>query len=124
MLTLSVDSATKSDLMQRLAHEADNAKRTIERSIASSVRLCVVAPTVNVHVSDKVMKFKSSVPEKSLKSFLTTDVLAKYSYLFKQDHEDSSPIEKESLQVWIQRMLSTMQKSIEDHVNAAMDGSN
>ena len=39
--------------------ESENSKKAIEKAISGSVRLCVVAPTVNVHVADKKLKFKS-----------------------------------------------------------------
>lgn len=47
------------DLMKRMAKDSDNTKMALEKAITASVRLCVVAPTVNVHVSDKKLKFKS-----------------------------------------------------------------
>ena len=114
-------SNLKSDLTKRLQKESDNSRKSIETSIASSVRLCVVAPTVNVTVANNKIKAKAALNEKSLKSFLTTEVLSKYSFLFKQQDEESSPVEKEPLQVWIQKMLNNMQTSIEDHVNNAMN---
>jgi hypothetical protein len=47
------------DLMKRMAKDSDNTRMALEKAITASVRLCVVAPTVNVHVSDKKLKFKS-----------------------------------------------------------------
>jgi hypothetical protein len=47
------------DLMKRMAKDSENTKMALEKAITASVRLCVVAPTVNVHVSDKKLKFKS-----------------------------------------------------------------
>ncbi len=111
----------KSDLTKRLQRESDNSRKSIETSIASSVRLCVVAPTVNVTVANSKIKAKASLNDKTLKTFLTTEVLSKYSFLFKQQDEESSPVDKEPLQVWIQKMLNNMQQSIEDHVNNALN---
>eukprot|EP00599_Poterioochromonas_sp_BG-1_P004266 CAMPEP_0173145542 /NCGR_PEP_ID=MMETSP1105-20130129/7932_1 /TAXON_ID=2985 /ORGANISM="Ochromonas sp., Strain BG-1" /LENGTH=454 /DNA_ID=CAMNT_0014059517 /DNA_START=21 /DNA_END=1385 /DNA_ORIENTATION=- len=48
-----------SDLLKRIALESETTKKALEKSIASSVRLCVVAPTVNVHVNEGRTKFKS-----------------------------------------------------------------
>ena len=48
-----------SDLMRRMAADSDSTKKALEKAISASVRLCVVAPTVNVHVGDKKMKFKA-----------------------------------------------------------------
>jgi chromosome segregation ATPase len=47
------------ELKSRMAKESENSKKAMERAITASVRLCVVAPTVNVHVSDKKLKFKA-----------------------------------------------------------------
>lgn len=46
-------------LLQRMTDESASTAQALERAIASSVRLCVVAPTVNVHVADKKMRFQS-----------------------------------------------------------------
>lgn len=47
------------DLMRRMSNDSENTKKALEKAISASVRLCVVAPTVNVHVSDKKLKFKA-----------------------------------------------------------------
>jgi hypothetical protein len=39
--------------------ESENYKKAIEKAVSASVRLCVVAPTVNVHVAEKKLKFKA-----------------------------------------------------------------
>lgn len=44
---------------RKAAEEAMTNKKALEKAIAGSVRLCVVAPTVNVHVNDTRHKFKS-----------------------------------------------------------------
>lgn len=51
--------AKLADLMRRMGQDSDNTKKALEKAISASVRLCVVAPTVNVHVSDKKLKFKA-----------------------------------------------------------------
>ena len=48
-----------SELMKQMARDNENTTKALEKAITASVRLCVVAPTVNVHVSDKKLKFKS-----------------------------------------------------------------
>ena len=113
-------NSSKKELARKLAAEAENVKKTVEKAILSSVRLCVVAPTVNVQVGDKKIKLKSALSEKALRAFITNDVLSKYSFLFKQETEDSSPTPKVSIQAWVQQMLQAMQKSIEEHVNSAI----
>lgn len=44
---------SNTDLLNRLAQESETVRQTLEAAISSSVRLCVVAPTVNVHVSNR-----------------------------------------------------------------------
>lgn len=58
----------------------------------------------------------------SLKTFLSHEVLEKYSFLFKQKTENSAP-DGSGLEPWLQALLGQMQTSIEQHVNSAMDGS-
>lgn len=47
------------DLMKRMANDSENTKKALEKAISSSVRLCVVAPTVNVHIGENKKKSKS-----------------------------------------------------------------
>lgn len=58
----------------------------------------------------------------ALKNFLSTEVLSKYSFLFRQKTDNASP-HGDNLESWLQTMLAQMQTSIEQHVNSAMDGS-
>lgn len=51
--------AQMNDLVKRLTAESEKSALAIQKAISSSVRLCVVAPTVNVHVADKKMKFRT-----------------------------------------------------------------
>jgi len=46
------------ELMRRMEAEKDEVKKVVEKAIVSSVRLCVVAPTVNVHIPEKKLKFQ------------------------------------------------------------------
>lgn len=47
------------DMSRKALIDSENHKKAMEKAITGSVRLCVVAPTVNVHVADKKLKFKS-----------------------------------------------------------------
>lgn len=65
-MTIEALQKTVQDLQQQLQDAAKKAaadsmmnKKALEKAIAGSVRLCVVAPTVNVHVNDTRHKFKS-----------------------------------------------------------------
>ena len=110
-------------LRKSRGEEMDNVKKALDKAITASVRLCVVAPTVNVHVADnRKMKFKSKLSSEDLSKFLGDEVLAKYSFLFRQATDTSAP-NGSNLEEWLQQMLAQMQTSIESHVNSAMDGS-
>jgi hypothetical protein len=122
-LTNDINRATarQHDFLRHMTSESENTKKALEKAIASSVRLCVVAPTVNVHVTDKKLKFKANLSEEALRSFIINDVLENYSFLFKQEKEDQSP-QGSDLHTWVQYMLTEMQSSIEQHVHSAMEG--
>ena len=47
------------EMIKKLSFETLNNKKALEKAITGSVRLCVVAPTVNVNVGDAKQKFKS-----------------------------------------------------------------
>ena len=61
--TLQVENSSLlsriSDLKKQIVHDTMNNKKTIEKAITGSVKLCVVAPTVNVHVANKKMKCRA-----------------------------------------------------------------
>ena len=94
----------------------------------------MVAPTVNVSTSDnKSLNYKSILSTNNLTNFLNNEILNKYNFIFKQIKDDVGPIEIDNengnenmidLQLWIQKILNEMQKSIENHVNLAMDNAN
>jgi len=124
--TLKIDNETLKKQFNEDAerYQAEYAiqMQALESAIASSVRLCVVAPTVNVHVTDDKFKLQSGLPESSIKDFIVHEVLSNYTFLFKQMEENSGP-DGSSLQDWIENMLFTLQDSIEQHVQAAMHDS-
>lgn len=124
--TLQVENSSLlsriSDLKKQIVHDTMNNKKTIEKAITGSVKLCVVAPTVNVHVANKKMKCRAGISEAALKQFLNKEILERYSFLYKQKQDNSAP-DGGSLESFLQQMLQQMQESIEQHVNSAMDGS-
>lgn len=69
-----------------------------------------------------ILSIHHRLSQEALKSFFSKEVLEKYSFLFKQKHENSAP-DGSNLEPWLQALLGQMQTSIEQHVNAAMDGS-
>jgi hypothetical protein len=127
------------EMIKKLTAESENNALAIQKAISSSVRLCVVAPTVNVHVADKKMKFRSksvllpslplshplshSVPREALSDFLEQNILSKYTFLFEQRAESVGPDGVTEIQPWIKKVLGEMQSSIEDHISSAMRSS-
>ena len=49
-------------------------KQALESALNSVVRLCVVAPTVNVHLGDQTNAFKAPLPHSKLKDFVQNQV--------------------------------------------------
>lgn len=110
------------DLILRVTKESEVTAKALEKAISSSVRLCVVAPTVNVHIADKKLRMQSKTSERELKTFLEDQVLTKYVHLYNQENEDMAPDGKTPLRKWVSKMLGEMQSSIEAHINNAMKG--
>lgn len=108
------------DLTARMTRESENTATVLQKALSSSIRVCVVAPTVNVHAGDKKLKFKSGLQETRLQDFLVNDVLRKHTYLFEQPSEDSGP-DGSPLQPWVQRVLQEMQRSIDHHINSSSE---
>lgn len=107
-------------LLSEMEAQGAGLTKMIEKSMASSVRLCVVAPTVNVQVSGKTLKLNGGLEDGKLKAFLGEKVLSKYSFLYEQKAEGVSP-DGQPLSEWLQRLLGDMQTTIERHINNAMD---
>ena len=63
------------ELMRRMEAEKDEVKKVVEKAIVSSVRLCVVAPTVNVHIPEKKLKFQVIVIPSSSSSSSSSSLL-------------------------------------------------
>lgn len=107
-------------MVRRMTADSENSAKAIQKAISSSVRLCVVAPTVNVHVADKKMKFRTNIPKDELEKFLQEQVLSKYTFLFEQTKENGAPDGVTDLQPWIKKVLAEMQESVENHISSAM----
>eukprot|EP01039_Chlorochromonas_danica_P006346 gene6346-6998_t len=111
------------EALRRMALESAATKKALEKAVTASVRLCVVAPTVNVNIGEQRQKYRSRLSEKALEKFLDDQVFSRYAMLFKQDQENTGPDGELSMEKWLQGMLAKMQTTIESHVNAAMEGS-
>ena len=79
------------------------------------VRLCVVAPTVNVHFNSQQQQCKAPMPSQRIKSIIENEVLPNFSELFIQLEEGTAQ-NGDRLDTWLEGMLGEMQKSIQSHL--------
>ena len=107
--------AQNDDILFRLKRDSENTAKALEKAIGASVRLCVVAPTVNVVVQDKKIKVESAVDRTAMQNEIQEKVLQPYSQIFKQERDDAAP-DGSDLGAFIQDMLSKMQASIQEHI--------
>merc|ERR1712147_467347 len=86
-------------------------------TLQSMVRLCVVAPTVNVHLSDPnaTQQCKAPLPENRVRHIIEDDILPVFTKMFVQAEEGISP-DGTQLDSWLEEMLGEMQTSIEHHL--------
>lgn len=105
-------------LEARSARERRNHTSNMEQALNSIVRLCVVAPTVNVQMSeDKSMAFKAPLPKEKIRHFVQDQVLPKFAKIFAQPKDGCAPDGKNSLDAWLQKVLVEMQHTIEKHLS-------
>ena len=86
------------------------------------VRLCVVAPTVNVHLNEPgldtdnpTQNCKAPLPRERIKRIIERNILPLFTRIFIQEREGVAPNGKE-LDTWLEQMLTEMQGSIENHL--------
>jgi len=100
----------------QLRKERRNHKINIEQALNSIVRLCVVAPTVNVQMVDQMMSYKAPLPKEKIRHFVQDQVLPKFATIFQQTADGTSPDGK-NLDTWLQSLLVDMQGTIEKHLS-------
>jgi hypothetical protein len=49
----------EADLIEKMTADSVTTKLALEKAISSSVRLCVVAPAVSVHIGEETLELKS-----------------------------------------------------------------
>ncbi|RHY05859.1 hypothetical protein DYB36_001943 [Aphanomyces astaci] len=104
---LKATNADKDAVHDKLTEQQATHTKALEKAMQSLVRLCVVAPTVNVHLSGQILPCKTVLPKR--------DILPVFSSIFLQDQEGTSPTGS-SLDSWLQSLLKEMQTSIETHL--------
>jgi len=109
-----------SDLMEMMTKDSESSSKALERAIAQSIRLCVVAPTVNVHVQDKRITVQSQVKDDELHKVITESVVKPYSCIFEQINSENDAPDGSDLNEWVGTMLRKMTVSIEQHVHKSV----
>ena len=105
-----------SNTKQLIMDAANKARReALESSLQSMVRLCVVAPTVNVHFNSQQQQCKAPMPAQRIKNIIENQVLPNFSELFIQLEEGTAQ-NGDRLDTWLEGMLGEMQKSIQSHL--------
>ena len=96
----------------------------LETTLQSLVRLCVVAPTVNVHLGsqDDSMDCRAPMPHSVIRGIIETDILPRFSKVFVQPDEGMAPDGAGKLDSWLETMLVEMQGSIEKHLQDVFKG--
>ena len=100
----------------KLNRERKTHKQNMEQALNSVVRLCVVAPTVNVQMADQTMSFKAPLPREKIRHFVQDQVLPKFATIFQQSSDGMSP-DGRNLDAWLQNLLVDMQGTIEKHLS-------
>ena len=90
-------------------------KQALESALNSVVLLCVVAPTVNVHMGDQQLPYKAPLPQEKIRDFVENQVLPKFARIFLQPQEGLAP-NGDALDRWLQNLLVEMQGTIERHL--------
>jgi hypothetical protein len=94
------------------------------------VRLCVVAPTVNVQVGGggggggaggDTLSCKAALPSGRLRALIAEQVLPKFSALFLQQADATAP-DGSPIDAWLRVLAADMQASIETHLEAQFSG--
>jgi hypothetical protein len=99
---------------QHAGHKSE--RERLEEQLQSSVRLCVVAPTVNVSFGGQTLGYRAPLPKEQIKSTLELQVLPNFVRSFVQESEESSPTDGVPMEDWLKEITVTMQGSIERHL--------
>ena len=97
---------------------ATDLRTQLEDAMASSVRLCVVAPTVNVTFGGSTANYKATLPKEQIRTTLEHDVLPSFTRSFVQAHERAAPPggRAATMDEWLKDVTMSMQGSIEKHL--------
>ena len=66
-------------------------REQFDEAAQSSVRLCVVAPTVNVSFGEANLSYRAPLPKEKIRSTLELQVLPNFAKSFIQEREGAAP---------------------------------
>eukprot|EP00325_Prymnesiales_sp_UTEX-LB-985_P002440 CAMPEP_0174694818 /NCGR_PEP_ID=MMETSP1094-20130205/1325_1 /TAXON_ID=156173 /ORGANISM="Chrysochromulina brevifilum, Strain UTEX LB 985" /LENGTH=951 /DNA_ID=CAMNT_0015891157 /DNA_START=18 /DNA_END=2873 /DNA_ORIENTATION=- len=87
----------------------------LAEALQSSVRLCVVAPTVNVTFGGQSLSSKAPLPKDKIRDTLESQVLPNFTRCFTQANEGVGP-DGSTMDEWLCQVTASMQGSIERHL--------
>ena len=97
------------------------ATKALEESLQSSVRLCVVAPTVNVSFGGQTQAYKAPMPKAKIQQTLEVEILPRFAQCFTQLQEATAP-GGQVMDDWLKDVTMEMQGSIEKHLSKVFQG--
>jgi len=104
------------ELMEKHLKDLERAKQeALEKTMQSMVRLCVVAPTVNVSFGSEALTCKAGLPGDRIHDIIESQILPGFIQLFLQPKEGIGP-DGSQLSKWVERLMGDMQGSIEKHL--------
>ena len=117
VLTDQLEAARKeaAEAERRAKELKTGLREQLDDAAQSSVRLCVVAPTVNVTFGEQVLSYKAPLPKEKIRNSLELQVLPAFAKSFIQEREGLAP-DGTSMDDWLREMTVTMQGSIETHL--------
>lgn len=105
------------DLIQKGRDDIERVKKeALEKTMQSMVRLCVVAPTVNVSFGNEQLTCKAGLPGDRIHDIIEKQILPGFIQLFLQPKEGIGP-EGSELSQWVEKLMADMQGSIERHLS-------
>ena len=92
-------------------------KECLQAALQSMVRLCIVAPSVSLHIHNTEKTLKGKFPAARVKRLIEEEVLPRYTELYAQAHDGAAPEGEEKLENWLESMLAAMYESMKEHLS-------
>jgi len=105
---------------RKMRQQQRQQRKALEEALNSVVRLCVVAPTVNVHLGKDTEAYKAPLPSGSVQQFIQGEILPNFARIFRQHEEGKAP-DGTPLSEWLKVLLGEMQGTIEEHLGKVFD---